>query len=115
VGLKFNGTHQLLVYADDVNLLGDNIDKIKKNLPYRLSTSYFTAKFSLEFEVLTVVTRKSTVFWVVIPCIPATLNRRFNATYRLQHQGRSVSHAIRVYQWKQAAVCLFLLCHTLIS
>jgi hypothetical protein len=31
VELKWNGTHQLLAYADDVNLLGDNIDTIKKN------------------------------------------------------------------------------------
>jgi hypothetical protein len=31
VGLKLNGTHQLLPYADDVNLLEDNIDAIKKN------------------------------------------------------------------------------------
>jgi sorting nexin-29 len=31
MGLKFNETHQLLAYADDVNLLGDNIDSINKN------------------------------------------------------------------------------------
>jgi hypothetical protein len=30
VGLKLNETHQLLAYADDMNLLGDNIDIIKK-------------------------------------------------------------------------------------
>jgi hypothetical protein len=31
VGLKLNVIHQLLLYANDVNLLGDNIDIIKKN------------------------------------------------------------------------------------
>jgi hypothetical protein len=31
VGLKLNGTHQLLAYVDVVNLLGDSIDAIEKN------------------------------------------------------------------------------------
>jgi hypothetical protein len=31
-GLKLNGTHQLLAYVDDVNLLGENRDTIIKTL-----------------------------------------------------------------------------------
>jgi hypothetical protein len=31
VGLKLNGTRQLLAHADDVILLGDNLDTIKRN------------------------------------------------------------------------------------
>jgi hypothetical protein len=31
VGLKLNGTHQLLDYVDVMNLVGDNIYTIKKN------------------------------------------------------------------------------------
>jgi hypothetical protein len=31
LGLKLNGIHQMVVYADDVNLRADNIDTIKEN------------------------------------------------------------------------------------
>jgi len=30
-GVKLNGTHQLLVYGDDVNILGGSVHTIKKN------------------------------------------------------------------------------------
>jgi hypothetical protein len=46
VGLKLKGTHQLLAYAEDVNLLGDNIDTIKK-------TQMFCASREVGLEVNT--------------------------------------------------------------
>jgi hypothetical protein len=39
VGLKLNAKHQLLAYADDVNLLGDNIDTIEKSTETLINAS----------------------------------------------------------------------------
>jgi hypothetical protein len=39
VSLEMNGTHQLLVYADDINLLGDSKNTIKENTKTLLETS----------------------------------------------------------------------------
>jgi hypothetical protein len=38
-GLKFNGTHQLLAYTDQVNIVGENIDTTQRNTEALLDAS----------------------------------------------------------------------------
>jgi hypothetical protein len=48
MGLKLNGTHQFLAYADDVNLLRDNIGTINKTQKLQIGAS---KEVSLEINV----------------------------------------------------------------
>jgi len=38
-GLKLNGTHQLLAYADDVNILAESIHTLKENAEALVATT----------------------------------------------------------------------------
>jgi hypothetical protein len=57
VGRKLNGTHQLLICADDVNLLGDNVNTIKKN-----TGSLIDASKEVGLEVNTEKTKYMQIF-----------------------------------------------------
>jgi hypothetical protein len=48
MGLKLNGTLQLLAYADNVHLLGDNIDTLNKNIEAVIDAS---KEFGLEVNI----------------------------------------------------------------
>jgi hypothetical protein len=64
VGLKLNGTHQLLAYADDLYLLGENIDTLNKSRETLIDAS---KEVSLEVNVeKTKYMLKNGVFWVVM-------------------------------------------------
>jgi len=44
MGLKLNGTHQLLVNAGDINIVGGKVHLIKKNTEALVATSNKTAQ-----------------------------------------------------------------------
>jgi len=55
-GLKLNGTHQLLAYADDVNILGGSVDTVKK-----IAEALVAATKEIGLEVIVHKTKYMTV------------------------------------------------------
>jgi hypothetical protein len=80
VGLKLNGTYQLLAYTDCVNLLGDNINTTKKNTGTLIEASK---------EVGLEVTVKKTKYMLLTPHQNAGQNHDIMTANRSFENGHS--------------------------
>jgi hypothetical protein len=89
-GLILNGTHQLLAYADDFNIVGENIDTIQKNTKALLEGSK---------EVGLEVNPEKTKYMLVSRCQKAgqrqgikTGNRSFESLAKFKYFGTTLTN-----------------------
>jgi hypothetical protein len=54
-GLILNGTHQLLAYATDANIVGENIDTIQKNTKALLGATKEVAWVALDSYITSIL------------------------------------------------------------
>jgi hypothetical protein len=62
--------------------------------------------FKIRFEVFTAVTMKNGVVWDVTPC-GSCKNRRFRGTWRLLHQGESLTHLVFLRSVRRLLVAVY--------
>ena len=65
-GLKLNGTHQLLAYADDVNILGGSIHTLKENAALVAATREIGLEVSADKTKYMVIQDEFTVCELII-------------------------------------------------
>jgi hypothetical protein len=65
--------------------------------------AYINNKWNLEFEVLTAIVMKSSLFWDIMPCYPLKFNRRFGRTCRHHLRGRRINQS-REPAWSRQQV-----------
>jgi hypothetical protein len=90
VGLKLNGPHQLLVCADDVILLGDNTDTVKKNTETLIDTSKVGLEVNAEKSKYMLLSRHQKAGQN--HRIKMANNRSFENVARLKYLGTTVTN-----------------------
>jgi hypothetical protein len=66
---------------------------IRTNGIYIINSELKRGSLYAEYEVLTAVVVKSTIYWDITPCSPLKVNRRFEGTYCLLLLGHKISRA----------------------
>jgi hypothetical protein len=85
--IKWLGAVHLSSGHSLISVTDRQTDSVRASNILSAFTNTGTQHLTVGFEVLTAVSTKMAVFWVVAPCSLVEVYRRFGGTYCLHHQG----------------------------